>query len=189
MLAIKEEPPEGEDPATWEDPFPLTMKLWLAWSSLVFVLLQIFILLNLDGIVDWSWAVAFIPWMIYEANILLEFVPIAVNEVQEVEKPQADDETGDAEETYMRYLSDEMEYTQKVVERYDAQLSVVASLMRVVFLALLAVKLDLEPSNMPWGVVFIPIWLYFGFRVRKQIYFLAFAFMPLRVPPNFDVNL
>jgi hypothetical protein len=133
-----------------------------------FVLVQIFILLNLDGVVDWSWAVAFIPWMIYEANQLIELVPTAVKDVQKPDIAEPDAESGDAEETFMRYVEAEMEYNQHLIDRYDAQLSVVASLMRVLFLILLAVKLDSDPSGMKWAVVFIPIWLYFGYRLSGQ---------------------
>jgi hypothetical protein len=188
VLCVDSEPPEGEDPATWEDPYPLSRRLWIAWTNVIFVLVQIFILLNLDGAVDWSWAVAFIPWMIYEANQLIELVPTAVKEVQKPEVAEPDAENGDAEETFMRYVEAEMEYNQHLIDRYDAQLSTVASLMRVLFLILLAVKLDSDPSDMKWAVVFIPIWLYFGYRVSLCVRFLLF-FRSVRIAHWVHVRL
>lgn len=165
VLGMKSEVPEGEDPATWEDPYPMGTRLWIAWTNVIFVLVQIFILLNLDGAVDWSWAVAFIPWMIYEVNCLIEMVPVAITPVQKPDHPDPDTEDGDVEEAFMRYVEVEMEYNQHLMDRYDAQLSVVATTMRILFLILLAVKLDSDPSGLNWATVFVPIWLYFGFRV------------------------
>jgi len=40
-------------------------------SLLLFVLIQIFIVLKLEGAVQWSWLVTFLPWLLYELHALM----------------------------------------------------------------------------------------------------------------------
>jgi curved DNA-binding protein CbpA len=155
---------------------PLSVKLLFAIKTFSFVLLQIFIFARLDEhLSSWSWYQLFLPWFIYEASGLVEKITGGMFSLI----PQPDLTTLEAmteqlteEEKNIQKLMLETEYFRKVLEQLMMRKSCGVAVMRVWLAIFLAAQLD-DRVDWDWGLVLLPIWVYFlleilfGYRLRQ----------------------
>lgn len=66
---------DDENSDTIEVPFIVKISTFI--RTVLFVLIQVFILIRLDEDITWSWLLVFIPWVLYEFLISLPLVPLA----------------------------------------------------------------------------------------------------------------
>jgi hypothetical protein len=157
-----------------EEKIPLSVKLLFALKTFSFVLFQIFLFARLDHhLSSWSWYRIFLPWFIYEGGGIVEKVAASFALV-----PEPDFTTLDSmaditeEEKNIQKLMLETEYFRKRLEKLMMRKSCGVSLLRVWLALFLAAQLD-DRVNWDWGLVMLPIWVYFlleivfGYRLRK----------------------
>ncbi|KAJ3297208.1 hypothetical protein HK104_000725 [Borealophlyctis nickersoniae] len=117
---------------------------------LLVLLFQIFIVLRLDGKIDWSWAVVFAPWFVLEA---LNFASITRGLVKTVREGVIDIPTDpEAQIIEPRPLKP----TELAMLAFDAYSFWI---LRIAQLALLAAKVD-GAITAGWGIVFLPTWIW-----------------------------
>lgn len=146
-----------------KDKIPLSEKLANLITTTLFILIQIFILIRMDGYTDWSWFAVFSPWFIYEFIVALVNMPIAFSSVSppSYDNIQIDVEEGQnpEEEIFMIKIQKESEYFEKLMERQRAQKTIIVNALRAWQAIFLAVELN-GTGNWNWGLVFLPIWVY-----------------------------
>ncbi len=164
----KPEPPpqteEGDKPPPVEEPVPLTIKIANLLTTVLFVLIQIFVMMRLDKDIDWSWFAVFAPWFIYEGVHVLTMFPMAF--VTVISPPDYENLTliieegqNGEEEMFMQKIQLENAYFEKVMEQKNNQKSILICLLRVWQAIFLALKLN-GTHDWNWGLVFLPIWVY-----------------------------
>lgn len=133
----------------------------------MFVLVQIFVTMRLDRSVRWNWFAVFAPWFIYEAMAILNLLyPAFVKKLTPPthENIQLNEEEGNAEEELFRKKVEvEMEYFKEVLAQFQSRETIVEHLLRVWLAIFLAVKLN-HSVDWDWGLVLLPIWVYFFFK-------------------------
>jgi hypothetical protein len=142
------------------------MQLLMFVQTAAYILIQVFVFLRLDETITWSWFVVFIPWYAYEFLGILDLLHLAIPEVP---PPSTDPDayqhmTGgeeDAAEAEMnRQLQAETKYFEALMHQYTSRRDIVVSLLRIWFSLFLAAQIDGD-VNWDWGLVMLPIWLYF----------------------------
>jgi hypothetical protein len=145
---------------------------------ILFTLIQIFILMKLDGdISSWSWFAVFSPWFFYEVFSIILNVDKAF--IHKIEPPAPIDEhsilktmggnhgNGDEEnpglseeEIAFQRHTNELNHFKELTERLQSRIEIVDHILRLWLAIFLAVKLD-RTVNWDWGLVLLPIWVYF----------------------------
>jgi len=170
-----ETPEASEDGSPPPEVIPLSSKLLnLAFVS-QYILLQIFIMIRLDGFTNWDWFSVFAPWFAIEGLTILSnifsafFVRIAPPDRNQ---PLTDLEEGEGgeEELFSKKLQVETEYFQKLMNQISQQKTVLVSLLRVWWAVFLAVQLD-GTVHWDWGLVFLPVWTY---MLLQYVYAIVF---------------
>mmetsp|Transcript_11634 Transcript_11634/g.11666 ORF Transcript_11634/g.11666 Transcript_11634/m.11666 type:complete len:545 (+) Transcript_11634:174-1808(+) len=159
-LADNYEPPveEGEEPTPKE---PFLFKLFMAIKTVLFVLMQVFILMRLDNRVNWSLFIVFIPWFLWEAASAVSWLPKAIKQVS---KPEDSSQNGmlnaDEDEQHMQAYAAETKYYEDLMHQLVARKTLIVQVLRIWQLVFIAIKTD---GHQPWdwGLVLLPIWLYF----------------------------
>lgn len=146
-----------------KDKIPMTEKLANLITTALFILIQIFVLIRMDGYTDWSWFAVFAPWFIYEFIVALVHLPTAFKVVPppSYDNIQVDVEEGQnpEEEIFMVKIQKESEYFEKLMERQRAQKTIIVTGLRAWQAIFLAIELN-GTENWNWGLVFLPIWIY-----------------------------
>jgi curved DNA-binding protein CbpA len=150
---------------------PLSLKVLFVIRTLVFVLIQIFILMRLDGLIEgWSWFAIFAPWFIYEAFAITDKLPSllqSIHPVNETELERKMTNEMDEQERTMVLITAHEEHFKKLMERALARKSLLVSLLRIWLACFLAVQLD-HTVNWDWGLVMLPIWAYFLLEIIQS---------------------
>jgi hypothetical protein len=156
---------DDEDSESIEVPFILKISTLI--KTILFILIQVFILIKLDGDISWSWFVVFSPWILYEFVISVPLIPLAYfsriplyRDEESNENLLSKDYNTSNEEQYNQNLKAENEYFEKILEKMRSRKTIIISSLRCWFAIFLALKLD---SYILWdyGIVFLPIWLAF----------------------------
>lgn len=152
---------------------PLVERLSSFALSILFVLLQIFILIKLDDDVNWSWFGAFIPWLIFEGLSCMMAVPEAVKNIPlpvsdgsaHLEQPLSEEDGNNGEdEIFTRKMEAELEYFKASWKRFEARQEATVHALRFWLAIFLALKLD-HMVSWDWGLVLLPFWVYFAMKV------------------------
>jgi hypothetical protein len=162
---VKETNEEGEEVVT--DTIPLSERLSNIVLTSMFVLLQIFITMRLDRSVRWNWFAVFSPWFVYEAVAILGLLyPAFFKKITPPthENIQINEEEGNLEEELFRKkVENEMEYFKEVIASFQARETIFEHLLRIWLAIFLAMKLN-HSVHWDWGLVLLPIWVYFFFK-------------------------
>lgn len=162
----------NEDGSDNVDKVTPTVKIVNFLETVTFIMLQIFILVRLDKDVSWSWRATFSPWYIYECISVFSLIGPAFSTVREPQSmPPPSVEDGDIEEDPR--LTAQVQYFEQLVTQISSKVQLVCSLLRLWQAVFLAVKLDNGSWN--WGLVFLPIWLYFFFQMLVSRHYKAVA--------------
>jgi hypothetical protein len=153
------------------------VQLLLLLQTSVFILIQFFVLLRLDNTVEWSWFTVFIPWYIYEALAIIEMLFPALAAVPEPdyeayhEMPEGFDDSGsdDPEATKRVWL--ESKYYEALMHQFTARKDIVICALHIWFAIFLAVQLDGD-VDWNWGLVMLPVWVYFAVHIFVWRYLL-----------------
>lgn len=141
---------------------PLSEKVANLVTTVLFILIQIFVLVRLDSDSSWSYFAVFIPWFLYEIVVTAILTPSAF--VTTIPRPDVSSNLSDNEEgnddNFMHKIQKETEYFNKVFEQQAERKSVCVSLLRIWLAIFLALKAD-GTVDWNWGIVFLPVWLYF----------------------------
>lgn len=153
-----------------DDHVPMGERLRAALVVVLVVLLQLFVMLKLDGylVSAWSWAAVLAPWLALELLALPEKLlksfkpaPIAFSDVVlSAQTPTADDEEMRQQEEESRRA---MAFVEAYGERVGAQQDLGVALLRLMFYALLVTKLDDSSASFSWLIVFLPLLVYFPY--------------------------
>jgi hypothetical protein len=162
-----EDKPEGDEEnqkKKEEEKIPLSEKIYSLITTVLFVLIQIFVLMGLDKVVDWSWFTLFIPWFIYEffligALLKPSFTPIPPPN-HDKSLISFEDGADHDEEILLHKLKLEHEYFTKTIEQKNSRKTIAVYLLRFWLAIFLALKID-HKVNWNWGLVLLPIWVYF----------------------------
>jgi hypothetical protein len=158
---------------------PLVERLSGFVLTVLFILLQVFILIKLDKDVNWSWFIVFIPWLLYEGLSALVAVPDAVKNIPSptsegsahLQQPLSEEDGNNGEdELFTRKMEAELEYFKVTWKRFEARQLLTVHLLRFWLAIFLALKLDLNVT-WDWGLVLLPMWVFFAFKV--VIFFLV----------------
>ena len=179
--------PDEDEPEV-EPPIPMIDRLYNFISTILFILIQIFILMRLDDYIEWSWFKVFIPWFLYEilqilTNITLSFLTI-------IPKPDLDNiglmlEEGQngEEEIFMMKIELESQYFEKILEQKESQKAILIHLLRIWLGIFLALRLD-HIVNWNWGLVLLPIWVYLFIQ-----YIIVFLYSRWGANKLVDINI
>lgn len=158
--------PDDDPSSPNSDKIPLHEKLINLFSTLLFILIQIFILVRLDGDTDWSWFAVFAPWFAYEGLAILAALPKAflqklIPPNHDLQKVAGDEESqnNNDEEATMAKLQAESEYFEKLLEQDRERRYIIIHLLRIWLAIFLSLQLD-NIVNWNWGLVLLPIWIY-----------------------------
>lgn len=146
------------------DKIPLPEKIFQFTITILFILLQIFILVKLDDYTSWSWFAVFAPWFAYEGvNIIYHFpgaflVSIVAPNTESTPFNVEEGAEG-IEEQFMNRVKSEAKYFEQVMERERNRKSLLVFILRIWLAIFLAVQLD-GIVDWDWGLVLLPIWIY-----------------------------
>lgn len=154
-----------EDGEVIDETIPFHDKFVNFVSTVLFILLQIFILIRLDKRAQWSWFGAFGPWFVYEFFKIVVSLPKAVKAIVKPDTtnltPSAEsveDGHGD-EDILFQKIKLESEYFDEQIKRKTVQKSIKVYLLRIWLAIFLALELDHDVA-WNWGLVLLPIWIY-----------------------------
>jgi len=141
---------------------PFIVKISTLIRTILFVLIQVFILMKLDEDFNWNWGIVFFPWILYEVVISLPLVPLAffsripLHPDEETNELLSKDYSGNEEQ----YIKAENDYFDKIIEKMRSRNTITISCCRIWFSVFLALKLDSD-VNWNWALVFLPVWIAF----------------------------
>lgn len=157
--------PEGD----WEDPLPMSKRIFSLFRFILLVVFEVFVALKLDGLIEFTWLQVFIPVYIWELTTLYKKLPLARMRIVTVEDLETAlgktyQEFTQAEKDLIsrRYSvvpsldSPEFENAHKIKSR--ARQDVIKTLFRIVFIIILIYQLDTE-ANWNWWLIFTPFWI------------------------------
>jgi hypothetical protein len=154
-------PPEESD--KWH------VKVLMLTETAAFILIQVLVFLRLDGNIEWSWFVVFIPWYIFEGLNILELIPIALATVPPPNlddyhemTPATEDDGPDSEVN--RKVQLEAKYYEDLMNQFSARKDMVICVLHLWFSLFLAAKIN-HDVRWDWGLVMLPIWLYFALHL------------------------
>jgi hypothetical protein len=170
ILAVDDEPEEefnedGEkvEKAAVKDKVPFHEKVANFVTTVLFVLLQIFVTMRIDGYLHWSWFAVFSPWFLYELIIAMVYAPQAVASIPppDYSDLHVDVEEGQnpEEELFMAKIQKETDHFEKLMVRQRAQKMILINCLRAWLAIFLALKLN-GTHDWNWGLVLLPIWTY-----------------------------
>lgn len=131
-----------------------------AIQATLFILLQVFVVLKVDGILTWSWMEIFIPWFIFDFAVVSENLISSFASVMPPNYKDLSSSVEDPEEMRLKRIALDGAYHDSLLNRFNSRRYIVVSILRLVFAFLLAYKLD-NNSSMNWALVFLPVWIYF----------------------------
>ncbi|RLN94750.1 hypothetical protein BBJ28_00014396 [Nothophytophthora sp. Chile5] len=138
-------------------------KLYAYCKTLLLLTLQIFIVLKLDGIVNWSLVTVLTPYFAYEVLNLLEALAGAVLGHQML----TNDSVG-AGVSQTEGIKTELRLLMLAVAR-----KMLLTLLRLAQGILIGLKVDGSLENTSWWLVLIPVWLhvayFFSYPVKKYL--------------------
>lgn len=165
IVASKAEQTDEEGNPIEDETEKWYVKLLMLIQTAAFVLIQIFVFLRLDGNISWSWFTVFIPWYIFEGLNIVELLLVALSPVAAPDleayhemAPDSDDDWSDADS--LRKLKLEAKYYEDQLNQFSARKDIVVCLLRVWFSLFLAAQID-HKVDWDWGLVMLPVWLYF----------------------------
>jgi hypothetical protein len=135
---------------------PLSFKIFNLCTTILFILIQIFVLIRLDDEIRWSWFRVFAPWFIYEGLWFMNYIPSITSRIKYPEKSSND---ALDEELMTSQAKSELEYYEKLINRWRDFRTVITIALRFWFAIFLALKLD-KDVDWNWGLVMLPIWIY-----------------------------
>lgn len=146
-----------------------TTQLLLFLQTCVFILVQFFVFLRLDKTIQWSWFVVFIPWYLFEVLCIVDMLSVAIASVEVPdydayhEMPDGVDDGGDDPEGAKRVWL-ESKYYEALMNQFTARKDIVVSLLRIWLAIFLAAQINGD-VDWNWGLVMLPIWLYFAYHI------------------------
>lgn len=161
--------PDHISPEEWVDPLPMKKRIFSLLRFLLIVFFLILACLKLDGTIEYSWSLIFLPLYIWEATTIFKKWPLARMRIVTIEdletalgKPFSEFTMAEKELIGKRYSvvpstsSPEFEAAQKLKTR--ARHDIVKSCFRIVFVMLLLIQLDAN-LDWSWWFVFTPFWI------------------------------
>ncbi len=156
-----EDHPEGKKPT---NKIPIHEKIYQFVITILFLLIQIFILIRLDKYTDWAWFAVFSPWFIYEGiNVFYHihgafFVKLTPPNAENAPF-KAEEGAEGIEEQFMNKIKEDMKYFEAELEQDRCRKAVFGFTMRAWQAVFLALQLD-HWVQWNWGLVFLPMWIY-----------------------------
>lgn len=140
---------------------PFIVKISTLVRTILFILIQVFILMKLDEDITFNWGIVFLPWILYEVVISAPLIPLAFFS----RIPLHPDEESLLSKDYYsgndeQYLKAENDYFDKIIEKMRDRNTIIMSCCRIWFAAFLALKLDSD-IYWNWALVFLPVWVAF----------------------------
>lgn len=153
---------------------PILSKVINAITTILFVLIQVFLFLKLDRYINWNWFAVFSPWLAYEAVQVFIILPVAFSSIPipnfDAICFSVDDEESGESDLLMRRILMEKEFFDKHFMRATERKSLVGHLLRAWLAVFLALKLNGE-VNFNWGLVLLPVWISFFSQYLFAYYF------------------
>ncbi len=162
----KPEPPvteEGDKAPPPEEEVPFAVKLSNLVTTVLFALIQIFVMMRMDRDIHWSWFKVFIPWFLYEGVHVVSllqlalFTTVAPPDFENLTLIVEEGHSGE-EEIFMQKIALESKYFEALLEQKNAQKTILVCLLRAWLAVFLALKLNGNDWN--WGLVLLPVWVY-----------------------------
>ena len=152
---------ENGDPIPHEST-PLITKILNMTTTILFILIQVFLFMRLDGYINWNWFAIFSPWLAYEFVQVLMIVPVAFGpiptpDLDSISLSIHDEETGESD-FLMKRIMMENDYFEKLFTRATERKSFVGHVLRAWLAVFLALKLNGQ-MNVNWGLVLLPVWV------------------------------
>jgi hypothetical protein len=163
---------------------PLLTKVLNMVTTVLFVLFQIFLFMQLDKYLRWNWFAVFSPWLAYEFIQILMVLPIALGSIPLINfdnlsvDADQDEESGE-NDVLMKRIVLENEYFEKRFNRATERKEMVGFLLRAWLAIFVAVKLN-GTVDWNWGLVFLPIWVYFLVQYVFAYYFRLWGIVVLK---------
>lgn len=152
-----------------------TTQLLLFLQTCTFIIIQLFVFLRLDKAIKWNWFTVFAPWYIFEGLAILDTLPVAVKHVPEPdydayhEMPEGFDDGGSDDPEGAKRIYLESKYYEAIMNQFAARKDIVVSVLRVWFSLFLAAQIQGD-VHWDWGLVMLPIWVYFALHVAVWQY-------------------
>ena len=163
-------------------------KLYYFFIVVFFVAAQITLVMKADGTLMDTWLIAFIPLFALEVLTIAGSLPTATSKVEPPDYTAMSGLIEDPIEMQFQRIQMDNEYHKRTLEKmYDTK-TIYVSCIRIAFVVLLSVKLD-DDASMNWGLVFLPIFIYFIGHLVWGTYIAALGAKVLRgidtrIPPE-----
>eukprot|EP00536_Pseudo-nitzschia_multiseries_P002299 jgi/Psemu1/283630/fgenesh1_pg.30_\ len=152
----------------WIDPFPMKHRIVSLVRFLLLVCFELLLALKLDSLIDYRWAVVFVPLVVWEATTvakkwrLSRLRVVTIDDLETAIGKPFGEFTADEKERIGRKYSvvpsiDGPEFRAAQALKTDAGLDLAKSGFRILFLAVLAIRLD-KDLDWNWWLVFAPFW-------------------------------
>lgn len=156
---------------------PVLNKIYDEVLLVLIVLVQLFLFLKVDNLINWNWFAVFSPWI---AREVLMATKAAIGAFTAVPKPEAIITTSIAGDVPTAFEEKEAEKKRDIVlirhlmkraSKVEALHNSIGHLLRVWLAIFLSLKLN-NQNNWNWGLVLLPIWVHFAFNYA----FVAYVF-------------
>ena len=155
--------PNGDDEDSnfqTEHNAPISAKLYFFALILAFIAAQITLVMKADAMLTDSWLVAFAPLIAFEVLVIGGSLPVVTTKLERPDYTEISGLVEDPIEMQFTRIQMDNEYHKKMIDKMYGVKSIFVSVIRLIFIVLLSIKLD-DDASMNWGLVFIPVWLYF----------------------------
>lgn len=175
MLFLDTQEKVNEDGEVIEqEKIPIFSKLFNFASIVLFILIQIFLFMQLDKYTDDNWFQVFSPWLVYEGIHFLKTLPTALSIIQlpnfDILESANEDEENEGESLLMRKILLDNEYFDALLSRATERKNAVSFLLRAWLAVFLSLKLN-GTVDWNWALVLLPVWTYLLFQ-----YMCAYSF-------------
>lgn len=152
---------DGE--AIEQEKIPIFSKLFNLSSIVLFILLQIFLFMQLDKYTNNDWFEVFSPWLVYEGIHFLRTLPTALSiipfpNIDVSDLPNEDEENGE-NSLLMKKITLDNEYFEALLRRSIERKNAIGYALRAWLAVFLALKLN-GTVNWNWALVLLPVWTY-----------------------------
>jgi Transmembrane Fragile-X-F protein len=126
---------------------PVVIKIFHVVLLILVMLVQVFLFLKLDNVIDWNWFAVFSPWLARECVLSVRAVRVAI------------------------IADPDLYYPTREVLKLNALRDFACHLVRAWVAVFIALKLN-HQNDWNWGLVLLPVWVYIVLNYAFSAYYL-----------------
>lgn len=170
--------PEDVPQEEWVDPLPMKQRVYSLVKFLLIFVFELLLALKLDSIVNFKWAVVFVPLYLWEATNMYKKWPsasiriVTIEGLEEIFGKSFSQFTAEEKESIGRLYSvvpstSGPEFDQAQTLKMIARQDIWKSIFRALFWIVLVVQLE-TPAELNWWLIFAPVWIMICFVCKND---------------------